>query len=390
MTRQFRTSQRIQAVQDPIIPIIAKQIKQCPGTISLAQGIVNFTPPESVFSDIANPLAYPALQAYGPVSGNADLKDQIRRKLSSDNRIKPEKYEIMVTAGANMGFLNAMLAICDPGDEVILLSPYYFNHHMAVELVNATVKVVATDSHFLPDIDRIKSAINGKTRAIVTVSPNNPTGAVYSKELLQSINSLCRDNGLYHISDEAYEYFVYEDATHYSPASIEDAQEHTISLFSLSKSYGLAGWRIGYMVFPIHLLEALEKIQDTNLICTTQAAQLLAVNTLKLGSEYCRKYINTLNTNRNTCINILKNIQSGIQYYNPTGAFYIFLKFSSQLSDIEVAKYLIQQHQVAVLPGNTFGITDQCSIRVSYGAQNIEQLTEAMERLHSGLSQIIS
>ncbi len=145
-----------------------------------------------------------------------------------------------------MGFLNAILAITSPGDEIILQTPYYFNHEMAVAIAGCRAIPVPTDSNYQLRLDAIRQAITGRTRAIVTVSPNNPTGVVYSEADLRQINALCASSGIYHITDEAYEYFTYDGAEHFSPGSIPDSAESTLSLYTLSKAYGFASWRIGY------------------------------------------------------------------------------------------------------------------------------------------------
>src|SRR4030095_8180337 len=155
------------------------------------------------------------------------------------------------------GFINAILPITDPGDEVILPLPYYFNHEMAIVMAGCKPVLVLTDDNYQLCPDDLCAAIKPRTRVIVTVSPNNPTGAVYSESALRVVNELCRLHGIYHISDEAYEYFIFasrkqtlepRNPIHYSPASIDGSASHTISLFSLSKAYGFASWRIGYMV----------------------------------------------------------------------------------------------------------------------------------------------
>jgi aspartate/methionine/tyrosine aminotransferase len=148
---------------------------------------------------------------------------------------------------------------------------------MAVRMLNCVPVTVLTDDNFQLQLESLRSAITDKTRAIVTVSPNNPSGAVYPEATLRAVNQLCKEQGLYHISDEAYEYFTYGDATHFSPASILEAESHTISLFSLSKAYGFASWRIGYLVFPEALLPSMLKVQDTNLICPPLITQYAAM-----------------------------------------------------------------------------------------------------------------
>lgn len=165
---------------------------------------------------------------------------------------------IVVTAGSNMGFMNAILAVTNPGDEIILNTPYYFNHEMAIAIAGCHPVLVATDENYQLRPEAIAQAITPKTRAVVTISPNNPTGVVYSEAALRQVNHICDTNGIYHISDEAYEYFTYNGVKHVSPSAF-GSSKYTISLFSLSKAYGFASWRIGYMVIPKHLFVAIKK-----------------------------------------------------------------------------------------------------------------------------------
>ena len=140
--------------------------------------------------------------------------------------------------------------------------------------------LVESDKNYQPDIQAIEQSISKKTRALVTISPNNPSGRVYEKKTLEAINRLCAENRIYHISDEAYEDFVYDQHSHFSPGSLPNAGEHTLSLFSFSKSYGLAGWRVGYMVVPRQLDLAIRKIHDTLIICPPVIAQHIAAECL--------------------------------------------------------------------------------------------------------------
>jgi aspartate/methionine/tyrosine aminotransferase len=142
---------------------------------------------------------------------------------------------------------------------------------------------VRTTSDYQLDIEAIASAVTDRTRAVVTVSPNNPTGAVYPEAALREVNAICRRHGLFHIHDETYEYFTYDGATHFSPGSIDDAAAHTISLFSMSKAYGMASWRVGYMVIPAALRDAMHKIQDPVIICAPPVSQGAAVAALGVG-----------------------------------------------------------------------------------------------------------
>ena len=281
-----RVASRIESVQDPVIPMVGKMIAENPGTISLGQGVVHYRPPPEVFSCTTH--SDNDFHRYGDVCGNVALLDLIREKLATDNSIQSEDESAVVfTAGSNMGFLNAVLAIADIEDEIILMSPFYFNHEMAIEIAGCKAVVVPTTEDYQLNLDSIRAAITDRTRAIVTVSPNNPTGAVYSRQALTEVNKLCVAHGIYHISDEAYEYFVYDDLRHFSPGSLEGAAAHTISLFTLSKAYGMAGWRAGYMVAPADLLMPIKKIQDTNLVCPPIISQAAAAAALQVGRAWC-------------------------------------------------------------------------------------------------------
>ena len=260
-------SQRMLDVQTPMIPVVGEWIAACPGTISLGQGIVHYAPPPQVREAVLTAMQQGMrVDRYCLVRGIDEFLVEIEKKLKAENGIDTSESTIVTTAGSNMGFQNAVLAIADVDDEIILLSPFYFNHDMAIGVAGCRTVVVPTDANYQIDFATLKSAITPKTKAIVTVSPSNPTGVVYSREALTAVNELCKSNDIYHISDEAYEYFLYGQS-HFSPASLPDTAQHTISLFSLSKAYGMAGWRTAYMVIPKHLETAVKKIQDTNLVC---------------------------------------------------------------------------------------------------------------------------
>ena len=215
--RVFCSSQRMAHVRASIISEIAGMMRRCPGTISLGQGIVSYGPPETVL-DVVRGFGDQAEQhRYGSVYGQSALLEQITRKLRAENEITLGcEQSLMVTAGSNMAFLNAILAIADPDDEIILPLPFYFNHEMAIRMIGCRVVGVPTDSAYHLDIDALRAAITTRTRAIVTVSPNNPTGAVYAESQLREVSRLCHEHGLFHICDEAYEYFTWSGVRHYS------------------------------------------------------------------------------------------------------------------------------------------------------------------------------
>ena len=379
-------SSRMQAVQSPLIPIVGELIRNNPGTISLGQGVVDYGPPPEAIANLSKFLANPDHHKYQAVRGIPALLSAIEAKLKTDNGIEINQENcIVVTAGSNMAFMNAILAITSPGDEIIIQTPYYFNHEMAIVMASCHPILVPTDENYQLCPDAIAKAITEKTRAIVTISPNNPTGAVYSEAALRKVNQLCRDREIYHISDEAYEYFTYDGVKHISPGALSGSSEHTISLYSLSKAYGFASWRIGYMVIPQHLLSAVMKIQDTILICPPVISQYAALGALQAGVGYCQEKISAIATVRQLALNSLKRLERLCTLAPADGAFYFFLKVKTQLNAFELVKRLIQEHQVAVMPGTTFGMNDGCYLRVAYGALQAETAVQGIERLVRGI-----
>ena len=376
---------RMDAVQSPIIPILGEWIRQTPGTISLGQGMVAYGPPPEALDAIPRFLSSPGAHRYGPVEGVTELVAALDAKLTRENGLDLSKSRVVVTAGGNMAFMNAVLAVADPGDEVILQTPYYFNHEMAIVMAGCRAVAVPTDDRYQLQIDRIRDAITPRTRAIVTISPNNPSGAVYPAEALNAVNALCGERGLWHIHDEVYEYFTYGAARHGSPGAAPGAAAHTISLFSLSKAYGFASWRIGYMVIPETLWMAVNKIQDTILICPPHVSQAAAVGALAAGRSYCDRHVRTLAAVRELVLARLAEIGDLCEAPSADGAFYCLLRVHTDMPAMTVGERLIREHRVATVPGTTFGLHDGCYLRVSYGALAPETVEEGMGRLVAGL-----
>ena len=379
----------MQRVQPPIIPRIHALIADHPGTISLGQGVVGYPPPSGVREALDRFLADPANHKYASVYGIPALRERIAAKLAQENGIAVGENELMVSAGGNMAFVNALLAIGDEGDEVVLMSPYYFNHEMAVTMAGCRPVLVATDANFQLDLDAVADAITEETRAVVTISPNNPSGAVYPEEDLRALNRLCAERGVYHIHDEAYEYFLYDGAEHFSPGSLPDAGEHTLSLFSLSKAYGFASWRVGYLRLPAHLSDAAAKIQDTIAICPPIVSQFAACAALDAGADYCRGYLAGIAARRSAVLQALGDLAPLVEVPATRGAFYVLARVATDADSVEVASRLIREHRVAAVPGAAFGLTDGCYLRIAYAAPDDATLAEALERLADGLRRIV-
>jgi aspartate/methionine/tyrosine aminotransferase len=376
---------RITDIQPPVIPILGEWIRSTPGTISLGQGIVSYGPPPQVLEALRTFGSAVADHRYGPVEGQPELLSVLADKLTRENGLDLTGRRIVVASGGNMAFLNAVLAITDPGDEVILPVPYYFNHEMALTMIGCRALPVQTDARYQIDVEAVAAAITPRTRAVVTISPNNPTGAVYPADTLRAINRLCAERGLVHITDEVYEYFTYGDVPHYSPGSDPGSRAHTISLFSLSKAYGFAGWRVGYMVVPEELFDAVNKVQDTNLICPPLVCQAAAAAALRVGRAYCEPHVAALDAVRREVHATLQEAGDRIDAPATDGAFYVLLRVRTDLDAFTLTRRLIERHKVAVVPGSAFGVTDRCALRVSFGALDRDSVAAGLARLVTGL-----
>ncbi len=371
-------------VDTPIIPTIAAMVRATPGTISLGQGVVSYGPPADAVAALPALMADVQLNKYQAVSGYTPLVSEIEAKLARENGlVTGDRSAIMVTAGSNMAFLNAVLALADPSDEFILPMPYYFNQEMAIRMAGCVPVPVPVKPDWQLDVPALAAAITPRTRAIVTVSPNNPTGAVYTEADLRAVNALCRNRGLYHFSDEAYECFTYDGARHFSPGSIEGAHAHTLSFFSFSKNYGMASWRVGYVVYPADLFDAMNKVQDTNLICAPVPSQLLAMQALRAGRSLVDPKVAQLADVRASVFEALAGLGDLISFPRTQGAFYVLMKLPGVDDPLAFNRAMTERHRVATIPGFAFGLTDTRRAnyqRLSYGALDADTVAEGVKR----------
>ena len=384
---------RMAAVPDPVIAQVGALMRQRPDALSLAQGMVSWAPPQAVRLAVGLALAEgdPGLDRYGAVQGEEALLAAVRRELTEERGLDLEGSELLVTAGSNMAFQAIAQVLCDPGDEVLLPLPFYFNHAMAIRLAGGLPVPVAAG--LVPDPERLAAAITPRTRAIVTISPGNPSGVVTPPRVLEAINGLCHRHGLLHVSDEAYADFIHGPVPHRGPGRLPGSGAHTVSLFSLSKAYGMAGWRVGYAAVPRQLMGALAKVQDTVLICPPLVSQRAALAALEAGPAWSRPRIAALAQRRRQLIDAVASARSGGQAMEllgpPDGAFYGLLRFPCGLGGEPLMRHLVLGHGVAALPGDSFGLPPaggQALLRLSYGMLEAGALAEALERLFGALA----
>ena len=379
-----RSSLRLDAVETPIIPTIAALVREHPGTISLGQGVVSYGPDEAWLRALPDLMADASLNRYQAVDGIAPLVDAIAAKLRVENGIElGTDSRVMVTAGSNSAFLNAVLAVGDAGDEFILPVPYFFNQEMAVRMAGCVPVCVPTLADYQLDVQAIERAITPRTRAIITVSPNNPSGAVYHEHDLRAVNALCARHGLFHFSDEAYEHFIFDGARHFSPGSIAGAAGHTLTFHSLSKAFGLASWRIGYVVYPADLAQTMSKVQDTNQICAPVVSQLMAVQALKAGRAWLAPRLAALGKVRSRVHDLLATLGERVEFARTQGAFYVLMKLPGVSDGLAFSRAMVSRHRVAAIPGFAFGFSDTAAAnyqRLSFGALDENSAAQGVER----------
>lgn len=382
-------ARRLRDMQAPVIPDVAALLRAHPDAISLGQGVPAFAPPAAALSAAALLDPAPSLHRYQPGDGDAELRALWQATLAADNAIGAGAGELVVTAGSNMAFLEVMAVIADAGDQVILPAPYFFNQRMALQTLGIEPVLVPTLADHQLDVQRIADAMTPRTRAVVTVSPNNPSGAVYAEADLRAVNALCGAHGCFHVSDEAYEHFVFAGARHFSPASIDGAGAHTISLFSMSKSYGMSGWRIGAALLPTRLLQDMRKVQDTLLISAPLASQRLAAVLLREHQAWRVAQVSAIGALRERVLAALPVLPGRLWVPRSAGAFYLLLRLAVEGDDMAVVRRLVAGFGVALIPGSAFGCGPQVHLRLAYGGLGTDALDEAMARLDRGLRAVL-
>ena len=321
---------------------------------------------------------------YSQSDGLPELREEIVKKLDRDNKITADISELLVTVGAIEGLAAAIMATIDPGDEVILPTPTYSTHIRQVELASGKPVLVPLleDRNYDLDIQAIKNAVTSKTKAIVYCSPSNPTGTVFSEEQLRELAKIALENNLTVITDEAYEYFTFDDHKHFSIASIPEMKKNVISVFTFTKSYAMTGWRIGYLHTDKELIPQIKKAHIPFVICAPVASQYAAVGALK-GSQKCisefrEHYLKTMNL----MCERLDNLSSVFEYIKPGGSYLMFPKILGDKGNdsIKFSQKLLKDIQVSTTPGIAFGPTGESHIRLSFCVSE-EMINKAFDRM---------
>jgi len=354
--------------------------------INLAQGFPDFPcPPE--LKAAACEAVQDDVNQYAITWGAQNLRTALAKKVKQYNRMNfnPES-EITVTCGSTEAMMASMLAVIQPGDEVVVPEPFYENYGPDAQISGAIPRFVPLADDLSIDEEAWMSGFSKKTRAIILNTPNNPTGKVFSEKELRFIADLCTDYNAVAITDEIYEHIIYDGKKHISIGSLDGMHDRTITIGSFSKTYSVTGWRVGYALASADITERIRKIHDFLTVGAPAPLQQACMAALLLPESYYRNLVREYDRKRMILFEGLRH--AGFRCQAPEGAYYIFTDISgSGMKDTEFARFLVEKIGVAAVPGSSFYLTGgQTKLRFTFSKKD-ETLHEACQRLeHLNLS----
>jgi aminotransferase len=347
-------SQKAERFTESVIREMTR-LAQIHGAINLAQGMPDFEAPAEI-KEAACQAIMRGINQYAITWGAKVFRDAIAAKAKSSLGldVDPER-EITVTCGSTEGMIASLLAVINPGDEVVIFEPFYENYGPDTILSGATPRFVTLhppDWHFDPK--ELEAAFNNHTRAIIINTPNNPTGKVFSRAELQLIADLCRKWDVLAITDEIYEHILYDNHTHHAMATLDGMRDRTITINALSKTYSVTGWRVGYVMASSQLTRGIRKVHDFLTVGAPAPLQEAGAVALSLPPTYYTDLAAVYQRRRDLLLKALRD--KGFNCSTPQGAYYIMAGFGalSALNDSDFTNYLVKDVGIAVVPGSSF------------------------------------
>jgi aspartate aminotransferase len=357
--------------------------------IVLAAGEPDFDTPEAV-KEAAIKAIREGRTKYTPASGTKLLKEAVCRKLSRDNALDYGTDEIAISNGAKHSLYNVLQVICNPGDEILIIPPYWLSYPEMVKLADAKPKIlpVREENAFKVTAEDIRAALTRKTRALIINSPSNPAGVVYEEEELREIAGVCLDKGIMVLSDEIYEKIIFDGEKHFSIAAVSDEMRAlTVLINGVSKSYSMTGWRIGYAAGDRKLISMVATLQSqstSNPCSISQAASEFALLTTELEKEIERNR-EEFQRRRDVLMDLLSG-EKKLRPFKPAGAFYLFCDISEcGVDSMTFAQKLLDEKKVAVIPGKPFG--DDRFVRISFAA-SLETIERGISRIKEWVNEL--
>ena len=381
-------SDRVQTFTDSVIRRMTRINDAQEDSINLSQGFPDFDPPKEITDALAE-VAKKGPHQYSITFGAKNFREAVARKQGKaiGRTIDPEK-EIVVTCGGTEAMMSAMMTICNPGDKVIVFSPFYENYGADAILSGADpiyVPLVPPDFHF--DREVLEDAFQQRVKAIIICNPSNPCGKVFTREELGFIGSLAVKYDAFVVTDEVYEHIVYDPYKHIHMAQLPGMYERTITCNSLSKTYSITGWRLGYLIGPEKVIESAKKVHDFLTVGAAAPLQEAAVVGLNFGEEYYEQLKNIYTKKRDFFVKGLDEI--GLKHTVPQGSYFILIDISDFLampqftgwSDLKFCEWMIEHYGVAAVPGSSFFREPVNHLIRLHFAREEKTLKEALRRL---------
>jgi len=358
------------------------------GAASLAWGLPSFRTPEYIRKGVTARLADdPDLGKYALPDGLQALRELVAIKHENETGLAVDPDENVIITAGNMQGLNTIFHLCiNPGDEIIVTDPGFASHFQQIKLCggNPVYWPLQEEQGWSLDVEGLTDLISGRTKAIVLVTPSNPTGKIFSKEELLRVGAIARQHNLLLLIDDPYGYFTYENrAKYFNLASQSELLDHTVYFFTFSKCFAMSGWRLGYMILPSQLKKEALKVHDATLICTPRISQIAGIAALQEESGHLVEFEKVLGARRDLIIGRLDRIPQVFEYIKPEGAYYVFPKIKVPHENAyEFAIRLLNEAKVAVTPGNAFGPSGEHHVRLAFCVAE-EQINLAFDRIEA-------
>ncbi len=378
-----RLSRRTRPFQESVIREMTRTAEET-GGINLAQGLPDFDPPPELVTALQRTLSEPGHHQYTFTWGSRQFREAVARKYARFNGMKADpETEITVTCGVSEGAVAAVLALTDPGDEVILLEPWYENFLPACVLAGAKPRFVAlAEPDYALDLPRLRRAVNRRTRLILLNTPGNPSGRVLTRQELTEIARLCQRHGIIAVVDEIYEHIWFEGHAHISLASLPGMEDRTVTLSGLGKTYAVTGWRVGWAVAAPALTSLIRKVHDYLTICAPAPFQEAGRVALALPDSYYERLRGSYARRRSILLEALR--RAGLGFTPPEGAYYVMVDASplGWTDDYAFVDFLARQVGVIAVPGSSFYAHGGGKTRARLNfAKKEDTLREAARRL---------
>jgi len=384
MTDRTRISNRVSQIPKSAIHEMTRLSKEVDDVAFLSWAKPTAGTPEHIREAAIVAIRNGYVGGYSENAGLVNLREAIVKKLKRDNNIEADISQILVTVGAIEGLSAAIMAIIDPGDEVLLFTPTYSTHIRQVVIASGKPVLVPTieEDGFALDFDAIRNAITPKTKAIICCSPNNPTGTVFSEKELRELASLALQHNLMIITDEAYEYFIYDGLEHFTIASIPEMKGHVVSCYTFTKTYAMTGWRIGYLHADEALIPQITKAHIPFAICAPVVSQYAALAALEGPQDCVSEFRAHYLAARNLMCDRLDDLDSAFAYQRPGGSYLMFPKILLEEGRDSMAfcKDLLKKGRVSTTPGIAFGPAGESHLRLSF-CVSFDEINKAFDRM---------